>query len=125
MHVIAAEILAAPQGTILHPSVYLVFDEYCHVLLDSKELANRKEIESWRSSLCADEFWIDRDVVNIEEPGAIRVLVCGNTGVGKSTLINEVFGAEVVSCERYPTTYHNSYMKLRRQSRRGSEETTT
>ena len=107
MQVIVADILAAPQGTILHPSVYLVFDEYCHVLLDSKELANRKQIEQWRPSLCAEEFWIDRGVVNIEEPGAIRVLVCGNTGVGKSTLINEVFGAEVVSRKQHSATCYN------------------
>ena len=43
-----------------------------------------------------DVFWGERETVDIEEPGAIRILVCGNTGVGKSTLINEVFGVEVV-----------------------------
>ena len=46
--------------------------------------------------LTKEVFWGERETVNIEEPGAIRILVCGNTGVGKSTLINEVFGVEVV-----------------------------
>lgn len=42
-------------------------------------------------------FWSDRaisefDEPEIDEPKKIRVLVCGNTGVGKSTLINRIFG---------------------------------
>jgi hypothetical protein len=90
--------LKAPQGTILHPSVYLIFDEYCHVLLDSKDLAYRKNIDQWRSTIIPmeSEFWNEREVMSIEEPAAIRILVCGNTGVGKSSLINEVFGVRVV-----------------------------
>ena len=46
-------------------------------------------------------FWTDRKTLEIEELRNIRILVCGNTGVGKSTLINKVFGVsgsdEVVS----------------------------
>lgn len=51
-------------------------------------------------------FWSDRATLEIDEPGIdelekICILVCGNTGVGKSTLINRVFGVapsnEVVS----------------------------
>lgn len=88
----------AAQGTILHPSVYLIFDENGNVFLDSKTLAFRNDIEKLRSTVITkdDVFWSEREVVDIQEPGSIRILVCGNTGVGKSTLINEVFGAEVV-----------------------------
>ena len=43
-------------------------------------------------------FWqSDEEIVDPQRPGTIRVLVCGNTGVGKSTLINKVFGVEAVS----------------------------
>lgn len=43
-------------------------------------------------------FWLDGgEEDNSANPGAIRVLVCGNTGVGKSTLINKTFGVDVVS----------------------------
>ena len=67
------------------------------MFLDSKALSFRGNIEELRSTvLTKDIFWGERETVDIEEPGAIRVLVCGNTGVGKSTLINEVFGVEVV-----------------------------
>ena len=44
-----------------------------------------------------DGFWNNAEAMSIEDPGAIRILVCGNSGIGKSTLINAVFGAEVVS----------------------------
>ena len=41
-------------------------------------------------------FWLDEEEDDLADPGAIRVLVCGNTGVGKSTLINKTFGVDVV-----------------------------
>jgi putative ribosome biogenesis GTPase RsgA len=92
----------APQGTVVHPSVYLIFDEYCHVFLNSKELTYRSHIEKWRSHIAGTksglEFWNDHDVLTIEDPTAVRILVCGNNGVGKSTLINGVFGFEIVGC---------------------------
>lgn len=37
-------------------------------------------------------FWSDRGTLEIDDLKSIRILVCGNTGVGKSTLINRVFG---------------------------------
>lgn len=51
-------------------------------------------------------FWndsasLEADDTGIDKPKKIRVLVCGNTGVGKSTLINRIFGVspskEIVS----------------------------
>lgn len=87
----------AAQGTTLHPSVYLILDEYSNVFLDRKALSFRSHIEGLRSTVLSNDiFWSERETVDIEEPGAIRILVCGNTGVGKSTLINEVFGVQVV-----------------------------
>ena len=68
---------------------------------------------------------MDREVVNIEEPGAIRILVCGNTGVGKSTLINEVFGAEVVSGKHITVTIAADLAKYRQQFRHASAAYTT
>ena len=42
-------------------------------------------------------FWNTEGVPDIEQVSAMRILVCGNSGVGKSTLINRVFGVQVVS----------------------------
>ena len=37
-------------------------------------------------------FWSNRGPIQMDDLKSIRILVCGNTGVGKSTLINRVFG---------------------------------
>ena len=94
----------APQGTIIHPSVYLLLDGHINVALETKELKLQRQIEDWREKMLGSKngivntgFWLDGeeedDALNV---GAIRVLVCGNTGVGKSTLINKTFGVDVV-----------------------------
>lgn len=79
----------AAQGTTIHPSVYLLFDEYTSISLETKELSLQQYIEDWRSRMLSTEdvpnmnvgFWLDRDIDDPSEPGAIRVLVCGNTGI--------------------------------------------
>ena len=77
------------------------------MFLDSKALSFRKDTEEFRSTvLTKDVFWDERETVHIEEPGAIRILVCGNTGVGKSTLINEIFGVEVVRSASHEILSH-------------------
>lgn len=94
----------APQGTIVHPSVYLLLDEHINIALDTKEAKLQRYLEDWRERMLGKQngllnfgFWGDDNDADDDEldPGAIRVLVCGNTGVGKSTLINKIFGVEV------------------------------
>lgn len=96
----------APQGTIIHPSVYLLLDERINIALETKELKLQRFIEDWRErmlGLTSDGlvnagFWLDEEESDATlNPGAIRVLVCGNTGVGKSTLINKTFGVDVTA----------------------------
>lgn len=41
--------------------------------------------------------WLDGLQLQASGVKAFRILVCGKTGVGKSTLINKVFGVEMVS----------------------------
>lgn len=43
-------------------------------------------------SLLNQGFWCCRGATELDNLKSIRILVCGNTGVGKSTLINRVFG---------------------------------
>lgn len=101
----------AAQGTILHPSVYLLIDEHSNIALDMREVKMQRHIEDWRDRMICTEhgtentgFWLDEDDDDAPDLGPLRVLVCGNTGVGKSTLINKTFGVDVV-CDRRVLTH--------------------
>ncbi|KAL9624231.1 MAG: hypothetical protein Q9160_001478 [Pyrenula sp. 1 TL-2023] len=96
----------APHGTIIHPSVFQLLDESPTISLQKKIWTCREQIETCRKDIIGEGgsrnllnqgFWCDRE--GIEEQGlqSLRILVCGNTGIGKSTLINLVFGVPIVS----------------------------
>ena len=54
----------------------------------------------FRNKVIVDEaaiFWEHGKDETPVQLDAVRVLVCGNNGIGKSTLINKVFGFEIVS----------------------------
>ena len=77
----------APQGTIIHPSVYLLMDEHVTVALETKEIKLQRLLEDWREIMLGSRhgtlntgFWLDEDSDDALNPGAIRILVCGNTG---------------------------------------------
>ena len=60
-----------------------------------KDLAEFQErfMESTDSTLPP---WLEGMQLQANGVKAFRILVCGKTGVGKSTLINKVFGVEIV-----------------------------
>lgn len=114
----------APQGTILHPSVYFLLDEYCVIMLDTKETKLQRQIEEWRERMLGTQngainhgFWDDHDGDDAVDPGAIRVLVCGNTGVGKSTLINKTFGVNVTESSDRSRGIHDVKTEIRFEGR--------
>ncbi len=79
--------------------MYLVFDCYPQVWGNSRELGYRNEIELFRSAAIPkteEIFWDQSAPQKNDMVKDMRVLVCGNTGVGKSTLINRVFGVTLV-----------------------------
>ncbi|KAK5118354.1 hypothetical protein LTR62_002867 [Meristemomyces frigidus] len=113
----------APQGTILHPSVFLLLDEYLNVALETRELKLQRNLNSWREKMLGSShgitntgFWLDDDADD-PDPGAIRVLVCGNTGVGKSTLINKVFGVDVTQSSDRSRGIHDVRQEIRFEGR--------
>ncbi|KAJ2994029.1 hypothetical protein NUW58_g1658 [Xylaria curta] len=95
----------SPCGTIIHPSVYFVSDVYDRLGFTGElnpyidglnnfrqtgfvkhEVEGNVYMDPWRATL-AD--------LGGPELKNCRVLVCGRAGVGKSTLINKVFGSIV------------------------------
>lgn len=82
-----------PQGAIIHPSVYMLLDEHINVALDTKEAKLQRYLEEWREKMLGSTnglvnfgFWGEEDKsAALDGVAAIRVLVCGNTGVKYST----------------------------------------
>ncbi|KAI1627960.1 hypothetical protein EDD37DRAFT_606741 [Exophiala viscosa] len=88
------------QGSIIHPSVYYLMDEWPLVSFSSKEIDLQYKLEAVRLDMLGEDgecwnqgFWNDGTTAAMEDLPPLRILVCGNTGVGKSTLISRVFGA--------------------------------
>lgn len=56
-------------------------------------------------------FWNDQNEKD-QDLGPMRILVCGNAGVGKSTLINKVFGTVATTVSKAATLYPGGWLVL-------------
>jgi uncharacterized protein (DUF2235 family) len=90
----------APTGTFIHPSVYQVLDENPGIRDVSGGWAFTKPLALFRHRAIPDErevFWTHPSPAMMKKLEKIRILICGDAGVGKSTLINRVLGGNYVS----------------------------
>ncbi|KAL0764341.1 hypothetical protein CaCOL14_013183 [Colletotrichum acutatum] len=106
------QMLIEPQGTTIHPSVYLLLDNYIGIGLEMQKFPFYDRLEDWRYKILGQDedvpnqgFWKDPAVQDYKGFGPLRILVCGNTGVGKSSLINKVFG--VSGCKEVTKSSNN------------------
>ncbi|KEF53777.1 uncharacterized protein A1O9_10178 [Exophiala aquamarina CBS 119918] len=87
-------------GTIIHPSVYCLLDRHPSLYEQARFKSLKAELSDFRDNCLRQEGetlppWLEGMELQASGVKAFRILVCGKTGVGKSTLINKVFGLEM------------------------------
>ncbi|KAH7034861.1 uncharacterized protein B0I36DRAFT_84926 [Microdochium trichocladiopsis] len=94
----------APCGAVIHPSVFFVLDLYNRLGIGESLVPINDALDTFRKTAFMKrkrdtlDPWIAESELGALGRGALkdcRVLVCGRAGVGKSTLINKVFGFPV------------------------------
>ncbi|KAI0503230.1 hypothetical protein F5B22DRAFT_560916 [Xylaria bambusicola] len=88
----------SPCGSIIHPSMYAVLDRNARYYDQGIFKARKKELSGFLEYIDDQDQphpWLAGLALQDTGVKAFRILVCGKTGVGKSTLINKVFGVEM------------------------------
>ena len=90
--------------------MYHIFDTYPQIYYNSTDLGYRADIELFRNLAIPDTqetFWDQTLPTFRGKVSAVRILICGNTGVGKSTIINRVFGVALVCLQACYALWYN------------------
>jgi len=87
-------------GTIVHPSVFCILDRTQRYLEQNRFKPYKKPLADFEANYIRGNPedmppWLQNSQLLASGVKAFRILVCGKTGVGKSTLINKVFGVEI------------------------------
>lgn len=92
--------LVGSIGSFVHPSVYMLQDFYPHLRLGQRLGCFERQLQVHREQ-CGFRFtegkqpWPRQEDVLPYSLEHARVLVCGQNGIGKSTLINKVFKIDI------------------------------
>ncbi|CAN9146398.1 unnamed protein product [Alternaria alternata] len=92
-HVLVGYCPTSPVGTFIHPSVYQVLDENPNISHVSGGWAFSKALALFRHRAISDEgeiFWEHPSPAMKKRLQQVRILICGDAGVGKSSLVNKV-----------------------------------
>jgi len=86
-------------------------DSDVNVIMDSRQGDLLQDIAEWSDRMLGESkltingitekvpnpgFWGSENLDMLDELPALRILICGYTGVGKSTLVSKVFGIDRV-----------------------------
>ncbi|KAI1333041.1 hypothetical protein F5Y16DRAFT_354655 [Xylariaceae sp. FL0255] len=88
----------SPHGNILHPSMFTILDRHPSYYDQGLFKIRKLDISAFLERIDDQDRpmpWLDGFLLQESSVQAFRILVCGKTGVGKSTLINKVFGVEM------------------------------
>ncbi|KAK6333321.1 hypothetical protein TWF718_011138 [Orbilia javanica] len=92
------------KKTIIHPSVFYHKSQFSK---EGQLSCYRNEIDAFEETHVdrdgSQYFWVPKNIF----PHKFRILVCGETGVGKSTLINSVFNTKEAEVNFGDATAHN------------------
>jgi hypothetical protein len=92
------------NSTIIHPSVYFLQEIYGRHGIGPALKCFASDLAEFRDTVVPnnklDPWFIERQFTegDLEELKDFRIFVCGRAGIGKSALINKVFGEVLVRC---------------------------
>ncbi|KAJ2990028.1 hypothetical protein NUW58_g3162 [Xylaria curta] len=88
----------SPYGSIIHPSIFATLNRTARYYDQGVFKTTKRDLAAFLECIDSQGIpyaWLEGISLLDTGVNAFRILVCGKAGVGKSTLINRVFGVEM------------------------------